>query len=1655
MQRFRYEHGSLPLPSHSIKTLTLLALFSFLKFSLVCPAAIIRVPQDYSIIWGAIDAAVHGDEIIVSPGTYYENIRFNDKNIILHSTDPTNPSVVASTIIHGDPGFAVVTFSGDEASSCVLSGFTITNGSSFYGGGINANGTEATIQYNIITGNSGNNGGGISASNGIIQNNVISNNVAAEDGGGLYACDRTIIQNNIIYGNVAEERGGGLAQCEWGKIQNNIIYGNSAPKGGGLAHCNRIYNNTIYGNSASLYGGGVYECDLMRNCIVWGNTAQLGDQGWYCDRITYCCIQDYLPSSSLSDTNISAHPHLVDPANGDFHLLPTSPCIDAGGDIADLMQDFEGDPRPYKAIEWEPRGDGSGFDIGADEYAGIIPQPTPRLITVPGDYPTIQAAIDAAMNGDEIVVSPRRYIENIFLEGKNIVLRSTGPTSPTVVATTVIDANKEGPVVTFSGTELPSCVLSGFTITHAENVSGEGIYGNQTRATIQYNFIWGNESVYTSGIGWVDGTVQNNLITGNTGREAVFVGNGIFQNNIVTGNNANALNGCNGMILNNTIYGNTGFGFDDCDGLICNCIIWGNAGGQLTNSSMPLYSCIQGWTDGRRGNISDDPRFVDPAHGNFHLLPDSPCINAGVAFYFDADYIDDIDGECRLAGSAVDIGADEYNSSPDTDGDLLADSDEIALGSDTGNTDTDGDGLIDGAEVLRGTHPAIPNAPTGISIPFHFPSIQQGIFLAFPSEVVIVSPGTYYEKLYFMGKNLILASTNPLDGDVVDNTVVDGGGIDSVILFKGTEDQRCVVRGLTIRNGYSSGSGAGIYGNRTHATIENNNIFNNRARGFGGICRCDGLIQNNDIANNEGSGIGACSGTFLNNIIAGNSSYSGGGFGTCDGIFEYNIIFNNTAVSQGGGFYDCEGIIRDNIIAFNSASDSGGGIIKCDDSTIENNIIACNTAGYNAGGIASASGTLKDNIIICNSASNDGGGLSSFQGTIRGNTISDNSAHGDGGGLYSCQGTIERNTISDNVADGYGGGLAECGNIIKNNAITNNSAGEHGGGLSECGYNIQNNTIVNNSAYRNGGGIFGCYGTMLNNIVAGNSARYRGGGGYGSGTIQNTIITGNTSGNLGGGLYIYLPKTSLSNCTISDNSAASGGGGVYAYNPTPTPTLTPRCPPPPNFLPESDNNDPSAAPEDTSHSFTTAKKQNLNSGHEPAVQESTFKNCIFWDNLNTEISCNYLSPSVSYSCIKGGWAGTGNIDAPPLFVNPGHWTGAPGTSTWVQGNYHLTADSPCIDAGGLISGLTVDFEGDPRGFDGSPELRGDGSDYDIGADEFFTYAIICDFTASEEGWTSGSAGIFRSPEFVFTPGSVSLVSQTNTNTFGFWNSPSDALRITKDYLYRARYIISTNITSQSEVPGIRLRVNSSSFQQSDCLTIESNGDGGASPTPAGTAYDLYFTPLSNDMHGTLAFDMLNFNPLDAAHAELALDSVVVERFLLDTLSSPTVVRSYDFAMTDEGWTAGGAPIVFTNPEFLYEAGALTLRSTTNQNTFGFWNSNPADITIAANLLYKGTFEVRTDVYNRSQVPQLRLRLNTANSQASRIMGIESCGNGACSPEGTNTTYDNLYFLPPANCVGEGLIVSFDLLNFLPDDATTGSVTLDRATIETLPIPSSP
>ena len=203
------------------------------------------------------------------------------------------------------------------------------------------------------------------------------------------------------------------------------------------------------------------------------------------------------------------------------------------------------------------------------------------------DYSSIQPAIDAALNGDTVIVAQGTYNEAINFKGKNIILTSIDPNDTGVVAHTIIGSSSfhslNTSIVTFSGQENESCVLRGFTITRGNPAYGGGITGNRTKATIRNCHISNNRSVYGGGIYYCGGLIENCTISSNTASGS---GGGIYS--------------CDGMIENCTISNNEasddGGGLCGCDGTVRNCTIQNNVatngqGGGLSNCYCDITGC--------------------------------------------------------------------------------------------------------------------------------------------------------------------------------------------------------------------------------------------------------------------------------------------------------------------------------------------------------------------------------------------------------------------------------------------------------------------------------------------------------------------------------------------------------------------------------------------------------------------------------------------------------------------------------------------------------------------------------------------------------------------------------------------------------------------------------------------------------------------------------------------------------------------------------------------------------------------------------------------------------------------------------------------------------------------------------------------------------
>ena len=407
---------------------TLFTMFSFFILFVQVPshAATLRVPADYGTIQGAIDAASAYDEVVVGPGVYYGRVLMTGVPIVLRSTDPEDPAVVAATVLDatGLP-WPVVAFNGNETSFCSLAGFTLRHGRSALGAGIAGNLTRATIRHCwivnntatqlgsavhqcrgsiedcTIAGNRGGRGGlsecsgqvrncviadnhaevvggGLYACNGIVDSCTISGNVSDASGGGVVNCNRTIITNSIIANNTAALEGGGIYNCIYLEASNNIIAFNHAGReGGGMAVVTGGFaNNLIYGNgNDSGLPAGVWRGmpGSYRNNIIWGNmpgseaqVGQLSDDKEFA--ASYSCIE----GGYAGGGNIDQDPRFVNPEALDFHLRADSPCIDAGRSISGLKRDIAGHPRPFDSFGAPNRGDGSTFDMGVYEMGILV-----------------------------------------------------------------------------------------------------------------------------------------------------------------------------------------------------------------------------------------------------------------------------------------------------------------------------------------------------------------------------------------------------------------------------------------------------------------------------------------------------------------------------------------------------------------------------------------------------------------------------------------------------------------------------------------------------------------------------------------------------------------------------------------------------------------------------------------------------------------------------------------------------------------------------------------------------------------------------------------------------------------------------------------------------------------------------------------------------------------------------------------------------------------------------------------------------------------------------------------------------------------------------------------------------------------------------------
>ncbi|MEE2906660.1 MAG: GC-type dockerin domain-anchored protein [Planctomycetota bacterium] len=233
-----------------------------------------HVPDDFPTIQEALDAASADDTILVGPGTYYESLDFDNKNMILMSTDGLD-----STFIDGSNTTASLVQMVHCGSPARVQGFTFQNADGgtpvgqdetiIVGGGIRVLAGQPVIEdCHFINCHSGY-GGGIHSggSNVSVINCSFLNCSASANAGGLLVINGLgTIEGCYFEGNHATLMGGAIhiVNGDGHAIHDSEIINNTAIDGAGISWHNiqtgfglDITGCNISGNSATNAGGGI------------------------------------------------------------------------------------------------------------------------------------------------------------------------------------------------------------------------------------------------------------------------------------------------------------------------------------------------------------------------------------------------------------------------------------------------------------------------------------------------------------------------------------------------------------------------------------------------------------------------------------------------------------------------------------------------------------------------------------------------------------------------------------------------------------------------------------------------------------------------------------------------------------------------------------------------------------------------------------------------------------------------------------------------------------------------------------------------------------------------------------------------------------------------------------------------------------------------------------------------------------------------------------------------------------------------------------------------------------------------------------------------------------------------------------------------------
>jgi parallel beta-helix repeat protein len=905
------------------------------------------------------------------------------------------------------------------------------------GGGLYLYHSAATLSGNTVYANTAwEDGGGLELyySDATLTGNTVYSNTAGWDGGGLelYYSDATLT-GNTVYSNTAGLWGGGLELISsTATISDNTVYANTGWNGGGLdldhsdatLSANEIISNTASGSKYYDGGGGLYlyhSAATLTGNTVSGNTADKGG-GLYLNR---------------SNATLSANEVISNNAAGDVGAT-----FDGGGGLYLWGSAVTLTGNTVSGNTANKSGGGLYLNRSNDTLIAnkIIGNTANGSDVGDGGGGLYLFRSNATLSANEIISNTASGSDNhdggggLYLDESDAVLSNNKiasntaaknggglylyyHSSPTLDSNEIVSntADRGGGLYLYDN----DAILIGNTVGHnTAATDGGGLYLFSSKATLQTNWIAGNIAANGGGAYFF-------------GEDAVFDGNTVISN---TANNGGGLylNKSDAMLRNNVIAENgaatAGSGIYTQVGmpelLYTTIANNGNSDGTglyVTGSSAPiLINTIlvsqtvgimvtageasldgvlwygNGTNTGGSGTItvthdlSDAPAFVDPAGGDYHILPSSAAVDHGVA----NDYPLDIDGDYRPLAAPPDLGADEVMATLSPcqarlNGGTVYTTVQAAFDASAAPTD-----LVEVSGVCTDT--VAWNGGTHVAVLTKTLTMRGG----YSPDFATWDPVAYPTLLDGLWQGSVLALDGAINPTVEYLTLLGGQALEGGGLWSDATNP--TLRHLEVNNNIA-GLGGGVMLRGAGGQLAYSRVTDNRAAHGGGVY----------LLGNGGSVV---SNTIQDNTASGAELVNGGGGGlyleSSGATVLSNTVSGNRGYGNGGGLYlhsSHNATLSGNTIQGNAAGSSGGGLIldTSNDVTLSGNTIFSNTADSWGSGVdvsISNDTTMVNNVVVGNQLTWWGGGGGVYiEGStpvyMRHTTIHDNTG-GDGSGVY-------------------------------------------------------------------------------------------------------------------------------------------------------------------------------------------------------------------------------------------------------------------------------------------------------------------------------------------------------------------------------------------------------------------------------------------------------------------------------------------------------------------------------------------------------------------------------------------------------------------------------------------------------------------------------